>query len=181
MSSKSLRRKNGQFSANWEKKVSLALMVASIAVSIPNFIHGSPKPAVVNPQAGVVQVIPVVNAKSLEDTAAPVVKEKSVEDLIIETFGDKWRIAYAVARAESGLREDAIGDYTLDYRGKDGNVYGMSLGVFQIRYLPGRPKVKDLLTAKFNIEYAYKMSKGGTDWSPWSAYKNNSYKQFLKD
>lgn len=178
MSSKSLRRKNGQFSANWEKKVSLALMVASIAISIPNFIHGSPKSAVINPQAGVVQV---AQAKSLEDTAAPVVKEKSVEDLIIETFGDKWRIAYAVARAESGLREDAIGDYTLDYRGKDGNVYGMSLGVFQIRYLPGRPKVKDLLTAKFNIEYAYKMSKGGTDWSPWSAYKNNSYKHFLKD
>lgn len=176
MLSNTSRRKNGQFSANWEKKVSLAIMVASIAISIPNYVQGSPKNSLINPQAGVVQV---AQAKSLEDTAAPVVKEKSVEDLIIETFGDKWRIAYAVARAESGLREDAIGDYTLDYRGKDGNVYGMSLGVFQIRYLPGRPAVKDLLDAKFNIEYAYKMSKGGTVWTAWSAYNNNSYKAFM--
>lgn len=174
------RRKNGQFSASWEKKIPLALLVASVAISIPNFVHGSPKSPMINPQAGVVQVVPVVHAKSLEDTAAPAVKEKSVEDLIIETFGDNWKIAYAVARAESGLREDAIGDHTLDFRGKDGKVYGMSLGVFQIRYLPGRPKVKDLLDAKFNIEYAYKLSKGGTDWSPWSAYKNGAYKAFMK-
>lgn len=179
MLSNTSRRKNGQFSANWEKKVSLAIMVASIAISIPNYVQGSPKNSLINPQAGVVQVIPVVNAKSLEDTAAPVVKEKSVEDLIIETFGDKWRIAYAVARAESGLRPHAIGDYTLDFKGKDGNVYGASYGVFQIRSLPGRPMVKDLLDAKFNIEYAYKMSKGGTVWTAWSAYNNNSYKAFM--
>jgi len=170
------RRKNGQFAAKWESKMTIALLTFSIAASIPNFIHGSPKSAVINPQAGVVQV---AQAKSLEDTAAPVVKEKSVEDLIIETFGDKWRIAYAVARAESGLRPHAIGDYTLDFKGKDGNVYGASYGVFQIRSLPGRPMVKDLLDAKFNIEYAYKMSKGGTVWTAWSAYNNGAYKSFM--
>lgn len=181
MRSKNLRRKNGQFSANWEKKVPLAMLFGFLMVGFYFYRQGTPeKPLFSQPEMITVMSKPsgwVGVAKAADNLEAPA---PSVEDLIIQTFGDKWKIAYAVARAESGLREDAIGDHTLDYRGKDGKVYGMSLGVFQIRYLPGRPKVKDLLDAKFNIEYAYKMSKGGTDWSPWSAYKNQTYKQFMK-
>lgn len=108
MLSNTSRRKNGQFSASWEKKVSLALMVASIAISIPNFIHGSPKSAVINPQAGVVQV---AQAKSLEDTAAPVVRqpattgemvEYAIMEFVPEHYSEASMVMHCLLHRESG-------------------------------------------------------------------------------
>lgn len=30
-----------------------------------------------------------------------------------------------------------------------------------------------------NIKIAYSLSKGGTDWTPWTTYNNGDYRQFL--
>ena len=110
-----------------------------------------------------------------EPQATPVPESSSIKSLICEVFGNRCRVAVQISCAESGLREDAIGDHTLDYK-VNGKVFGASYGLFQIRSLPGRPAVKDLLTARKNIEYAYKISKGGTDWTAWSVYNNGAYK-----
>lgn len=64
-----------------------------------------------------------------------------------------------------------------------------SYGEFQINMLgalgPERLKQyhlqsnNDLFNPLTNARVAYQLSKGGTDWSPWSTYKNGAYKSFL--
>jgi cell wall-associated NlpC family hydrolase len=64
-----------------------------------------------------------------------------------------------------------------------------SYGLFQINMLGGMGPERrrlyglgsndDLYDAVKNAQIAYKMSKGGKDWSPWSAFKNGSYRQYL--
>ena len=95
--------------------------------------------------------------------------------------GSGLATAYAVAKAESGGR-------ATDYNGntKTGD---QSYGLFQINMLgsmgPDRRKKfglssnQDLFDPATNARVAYAMSNGGTNWGPWSAYKNGSYKKFL--
>jgi len=101
----------------------------------------------------------------------------NVEQLIRSRFGDDADVAVAIARCESGLRPDAVGDHAIAYV-QDGAEYGKSYGPFQIRHLPGRPSPDRLLDPSFNIEYAYNLFKRSS-WYPWSAYKNGCYKHFL--
>lgn len=71
-----------------------------------------------------------------------------------------------VANCESGLNPSIIGDTTLTF---DGGTYGYSVGVMQIRELPGRPSKEWLLNPINNIAYAKEMmQKQG--WYPWSCY-----------
>lgn len=93
-------------------------------------------------------------------------KEKTVDELIHEYFGDRYEKAKKVATCESGLRPDAVGDKTLTFV-RDGITYGASYGVFQIRYLPGRPTPDQLLNAEFNVKYAAEMQKNQS-WRPWT-------------
>ena len=86
--------------------------------------------------------------------------------------------ALAVAKAESGMRCDAIGDGHIAFI-KNEIEYGKSYGVFQIRYLVGRPDPSLLLDCAFNIDLAFQMWQKQS-WRPWSAYTNQSYLKFLK-
>ena len=71
--------------------------------------------------------------------------------------------ALAIARCESGLRIDAIGD---DY--PINGLHLQSLGIFQIRAFANRGTREQLLTGTYNIDYAYKMWKE-QGWQPaWS-------------
>lgn len=108
------------------------------------------------------------NAKTVSYTALTSDQEYVVS-LIKRYFGDDWKIAYAVARAESGLRCGAVGDTGLN---------PSSYGVFQIRGFSTRPPIEDLLDCEKNIAYAAQMQKW-QGWSPWSAYTNGSYLNFL--
>jgi cell wall-associated NlpC family hydrolase len=95
--------------------------------------------------------------------------------------GSSLNTAYAVAMAESGGNARAF----------NGNhqTGDESFGLFQINMLgamgPERRKQyglgsnDDLYDAVRNAKVAYKMSKGGTDWSPWSTYKRGDYKKYL--
>lgn len=95
---------------------------------------------------------------------------QDVEQLICRYFGDDvCETAIAVARAESGLRCDAVGDRHLS---------PSSYGVFQIRAFANRPGVEELTDCEANIRYA-KFMFDRQGWHPWSAYTSGAYKSFI--
>lgn len=82
-------------------------------------------------------------------------------------------MALAVSQAENGTREC---DRT--HVNKDGTV---DYGIFMIngywhRYKATPEQLKDCIT---NIKVAYQIYKS-SDWNLWSAYKNGSYRKFLR-
>jgi hypothetical protein len=94
--------------------------------------------------------------------------------------GDHLVTAVAVALAESGGITDRRGD-----TGITTGTWGPSIGLWQIRSLNaerGTGGQRDALAnvhAAVNARHAYQISGHGRDWSPWSAYTNGSYRQFL--
>jgi hypothetical protein len=102
--------------------------------------------------------IPIVTAPK---GSIPLVQKWSKEQVInriIEVFGDNSGNALKIAKCESGYRDNAISS-TNDY------------GVFQIHYFPHRGTHEQLLDAEYNIQLAYRMSGGGTNWSAWTCRK----------
>lgn len=102
---------------------------------------------------------------------------------------DPMAIATAVAIAgwagsphpgESGGDPNAMGDTRLET-----GVWGPSLGLWQIRSLrndagTGRPRdPRQLTDPMFNARSMVTISKGGTDWTPWSVYTNGTYRRNL--
>lgn len=118
----------------------------------------------------------VVSATSHQSFEAPT-DNISVESLIQNAFGADAKIALAIAKAESNLEVDRVGDKHIMYE-QDGKTYGMSCGVFQIRTLPGRPSCEEMLDPEKNIAFAKQLyDKSG--WTPWTVWKTNQYKNFL--
>lgn len=85
-------------------------------------------------------------------------------------------IATAIAWAESGLRPDAVGDVDLE-----DSKWGPSVGLYQIRSLradTGTGKERDverLGDPSFNSRSMVAVSTDGTNWSPWTMYRNGRY------
>jgi hypothetical protein len=100
---------------------------------------------------------------------------QSVEDKIRAAFPEDPETAVAIAKAESRLKPEVVGDRHLAW--EDGR-NGMSCGVFQIRVFPNRPACEQLLDEDFNIEYARGLYER-FGWYPWSTYKSGTYKKFL--
>jgi soluble lytic murein transglycosylase-like protein len=95
---------------------------------------------------------------------------ESTNQLISRYFGKDADVAIAIAKAESGLNPNAIGDTDTKYH---------SVGLFQIRLLPERGISKEeMLNPEHNVQYA-KMLFDKHGWSPWSVFKNGSYKKYL--
>ena len=76
--------------------------------------------------------------------------------------------------AESKGKAHAVGD---DY--PINGLHAPSCGLWQIRTLQGRPSCEELKNPQTNLEWAWKISKQGTDWTPWTMYTNGEYKKFL--
>ncbi len=108
----------------------------------------------------------------------PVDKE-TVAQKIREVFGADAEVAIAIARAESGLRTEAVGDMSLAFN-DNGTIKGMSCGAFQIRVLGNRPTCEQLQDLDTNVRYAYGMFKA-QGWSPWSVYHSGRYLAFLTE
>lgn len=105
--------------------------------------------------------------------AAEPIKERSVDNRLRETFGDQYNVAQAVMRAESGGRADA------NNTNRNGSV---DRGLFQINSIHTK-KVGGDLDSLYDIETNIRVAKqiyDGSGWFAWSAYKNGSYKKFLK-
>mgnify|MGYP001588058838 FL=1 len=82
---------------------------------------------------------------------------------------NEWERAYKVMMGESGGRSDAVGD-TQPIKG----VLAPSVGLFQIRTLPGRPSATQLKDPEFNVRYAAQMQKE-QGWKPWTAARKLGY------
>lgn len=95
--------------------------------------------------------------------------------------GKGLKTAYAVMMAESG------GNIRAFNGNRDSG--DESYGLFQINMIdelgPDRRKRfklasnDDLYDPAVNARIAFRMSRGGRDWSPWSAFKNGSYQQYM--
>lgn len=93
----------------------------------------------------------------------------------VNAYNWDTRTAYAICMAESG------GDPLKDNAGlnRDGSV---DYGLMQINSIHADMVAGDLERLRdpeTNIKIAYSLSKGGQDWTPWSAYNNGKYRQFL--
>lgn len=122
------------------------------------------------------QVAP--NVERVEDKIST--PTTGIEELIKKTWNNEAeaKIAIAVAKAESHLNPESIGDKHLKFF-KDGKEYGASYGIFQIRHLEGRPDPSKLLDSEFNVKYAYELyCKSG--FSPWSTYKSGKYLAYIQ-
>ena len=104
--------------------------------------------------------------------------ENTPEQLIKEVFGDQADVAIAIAKAESGLNPEAVGDLHITFE-KDGKLMGMSCGTFQIRVLEGRPDCETLKDLRKNVEYAKRIYEARGDFTAWSTYNNGAYKKYL--
>ena len=81
----------------------------------------------------------------------------------------------AVMEAESNCNPAAIGD-TRPING----LLAHSCGLYQVRVLKGRPTCEHLKDPATNVEWAYKISAGGSNWKPWSVFTNGKYKRYLR-
>lgn len=94
--------------------------------------------------------------------------------------GQGLKMAYAIVMAESGGNAKAHNPNA----GTGDNSYGL----FQINMLGamgperrrqyGLSSNSDLFDPLTNARVAFKMSNGGSNWSPWSTYKTGAYKQY---
>lgn len=84
--------------------------------------------------------------------------------------GEALVMAVAVALAESGGRPGVI-----NTANRDGS---RDRGVWQINTVHGGSDA-ELLNPATNASYAYRISSGGSDWSPWVVYKTGAYRTHL--
>ncbi len=110
----------------------------------------------------------------------PNITLENCDEAIAEIKKYDWdiTIATAVMKAESKCDQNAKGDTDMVFKEKD-REYGYSVGLFQIRILPGR-EACDTFDIKKNISCAYKLYKDNNDsWSDWSMYENGKYKDYM--
>lgn len=121
-----------------------------------------------NVKTGMTEIEPFLESK-LE---IPVPEAKAAEPKTVDQLIDAYFPAHAretakrVAACESGKRPEAVGDQKIAFM-QDGELRGMSYGVFQIRDLPPkRPNKEWLLNAENNVAYAAHLFYFHK-WTPW--------------
>lgn len=116
------------------------------------------------------------------ETGGPMTPEQVAQLALDALDGDPEKATYAVAiaKAESNLRPDAVGD-----TGLVNDKWGPSIGLWQIRSLhaethTGKPRdASRLREPDFNAASMATISNGGTYWQPWSVYKHGTYEQHM--
>ena len=78
------------------------------------------------------------------------------------------KLAAAIAMAESGGFANALARSSRE----------ISVGLWQINTMVHPYTVEDMREPMKNAAAAFKISKSGKNWKPWSAYTNGRYKQF---
>lgn len=116
----------------------------------------------------ITQVIQVLNEVQPLENLTP------IEKYICEKWGVyDCKTALAVAKAESGMREDAIGMNG----GKS-----IDIGIFQINSVHFKRagcSLKELVDAHKNVDCAYQIWKE-QGWTPWSVFNNGSFKDHIE-
>lgn len=82
---------------------------------------------------------------------------RSLQAIVQAVFGNRWRVAWCIAGYESTWRPWAVN--------------GVNKGLFQIS-VTAHPWVNQarILDPLYNSQVAYRISRGGTDWSPWTTH-----------
>lgn len=105
----------------------------------------------------------------MEEIPNPKDLETDTEKYIYEKFGiEDYKIAIAIAKSESGLREGAFNINT------NGTI---DIGVFQINSVHFTKEfctLKDVSTMKGNVDCAYELYKA-SGWNPWVAFQNGNF------
>lgn len=98
----------------------------------------------------------------------PSLADLPVQAQIKRVFGEEYKLAIAVAKAESGLKCDRIS--------KPNTNGTIDRGLFQLNsaYYPHLPNCTD------NILKAKEIRDAWGNWEAWSAYNNGAYKKYLK-
>lgn len=97
----------------------------------------------------------------------------------IEKYDWDTKVATAVMKAESKCEPKARGDTDLVYE-ENGREYGYSVGVFQIRILPGREDC-DTYDLETNVRCAYDIyTAAGGKFTDWSMFLNARYREYLE-
>ena len=87
-------------------------------------------------------------------------------------------VALAIAKAESKCDTNARGDTELVFH-ENGREYGYSVGVFQVRILPGREEC-DTFDLSTNVKCAYDLYlKAERKFEDWTMYLNGNYKNYM--
>jgi len=88
-------------------------------------------------------------------------------------------LAAAVAMAESSGYPHAQGDPRGPFLPVPNGV-SHSFGLWQVN-LPAHPEfnAQDLLDATYNARAALLISQGGKVWTPWTTFRDGTYKQFM--
>lgn len=112
--------------------------------------------------------------KVMETIPHPEDLETDTEKYIYEVFGiEDYKIALAIARSESGLREDAINAY---------NTNGtIDVGIFQINSVHFSKEgcsLKEVATMQGNVDCAYSIYKQ-SGWNPWVVFQTGAFKNKL--
>lgn len=104
----------------------------------------------------------------MDERVDDIVPLSATEELIAEAFGDQAKVMLAIAKAESGLRADAIN------KNSNGTT---DIGIFQINSIHGYDSQK-LRNIEFNIQCAKEiLDKQGL--TAWSVYNNKKYLEFF--
>jgi len=118
------------------------------------------------------------DVRQAEDTGVEAIADEapvaSVEEQIRRMFPEDPNTAVAIAKCESGLNPDVIGD---------GHTAYVSVGLMQIRTLPTRMdyynltvnKLKDPVVNLLMARIIYDRS----GWQPWSCYTKGYYNKYL--
>lgn len=106
----------------------------------------------------------------------PVFNDCGAVETEIARYDWDTKIATAIMKAESSCNAESKGDTDLTYH-EDGRDYGYSVGVFQVRILPGREGC-DSFNVGINVKCAYDVYKE-SGWEAWSMYTNGSYRRYL--
>lgn len=110
----------------------------------------------------------------------PNITLESCDSAIAEIKKYDWdrETAIAIMKAESKCDADSKGDTDLVFS-ENGREYGYSVGLFQVRILPGRESC-DTFDIATNVKCAYDIySSDGNSWEAWSRYNDGEYRNFM--
>lgn len=108
-----------------------------------------------------------------------------IEKQILEKFQNEYKVALAVAKAESGLRPDAQG-FNCRYngisqgcrKGDESKAWSVDCGIFQ-HNVKGTTCPENLFDPAQNIQLAFEKYQKRS-WQPWCAYTSGKYLAYLK-
>ena len=122
------------------------------------------------------------NGAISDDELAQLVQSTFPAGAIQATGENIQAIAFAVAKAESSGNPSACGDCGTSSCTDDVNPSTSSIGLWQInlRWHPEYDRAS-LFDPNENAKAALTISKNGQDWTPWSTYKNEMYRDHLEE